>query len=159
MRTTSTGLAPSRGEGWKGRLRAVARAVRETCVAHPGAFCLVAGHSSAETWLRSPLCDPTWATPIVRDLRDAGFDEVAAVGAVGAYHDLAGFLLGHLLPEAARDAAVTARTTTQDGLSSRLPRPGTHRTQRAVPGAYPSDPFDQSLDRLLDHLPMTSRRP
>ena len=158
MRTASATRPANQGQDWKVHLHDIAHAVHGTARAHPSAFGLLARYTPPHAWLRPPLCDPTWAASILCDLQAAGFDETTALG---AYHDLAGFLLGHLLPQAARDAATTTRGTSSGAMRTGIGTrkgPMAHRLQRLAPRASTTEQFDETLDRLIGHLPLSSHR-
>lgn len=153
MRAATPQRPLSRGQHWRSRLREVAHAVRGTALAHPSAFGLLASYTPPQAWLRPPLCDPTWAVCILHDLQAAGLDETTALG---AYYDLAGFLLGHLLPEAARDAATATTGAMRDGIRFPAQDSVDPRAERSASLTNPAEQFESSLRRFMDHLPLSS---
>ena len=159
MRPAPATRPKDQGQDWKVHLHDIAHAVHGTALAHPSAFGLLARYTPPQAWLRAPLCDPTWAASLLCNLQAAGFDETTALG---AYRDLAGFLLGHLLPQAAHDAATTmggeTSGATQTGIGTRNQGPMAHRLQRLAPQASTTEQFEESLDRLISHLPLSASR-
>src|SRR5829696_6464099 len=92
------------GRTWQGYLQGLAHAVRRIAVEHPAAFPLVATRHPDAPWLRPPLRNLELVDNFLSTL--SGF-EFTDEQVVGTYRAFSGFLLGHLLLEAAVRGAET----------------------------------------------------
>ena len=150
-------------DGWQGYLQWLARTVRRVARQHPSIFPLMATRHPAAPWLRPPLR----SLEVVEDFLDAlisrGFTDETAVM---AYRAFSGFLLGHLLLEAAALGAETsapeepldeggATVPNRDGELDLAAYPHVHRLEPLLSQDHADAEFEQSLEDLLDRLDRT----
>lgn len=138
--------------GWQDFLARQAHGIRRVSILHPRAFPLVASRPVQAPWLRPPLRSLEWVEAFLSGLRNAGFDDQAAVA---GYRAFTSFLLGHLLLEVAMRGAdlgpldVLEDTHDDEDLrdypSVQELRPGLSEDRSAVE-------FEEALESLLERM-------
>lgn len=151
---------PDGAQGWQGLLQWVAHSVRDVAVRHPNVFPLIVTRHPAAPWLRPPLRSVRVVEDFLSALTARGFSDEQAVR---TYRVFTGFLLGHLLLEAAvRRADLAPPEVPLDEGDASVPSgaqdldlsdfPVVARTAGLMHEDHTEQDFEEALEELLERL-------
>lgn len=147
-------------ESWQEYLQHFAHAVRDSALAHPNAFPLVATRHPAAPWLRPPLRSIDCVEHLLRTLKGFGLsDEVV----IDVYRTFSSLLLGHLLltvstlgaetsaPEEPLDEG-NADVPNGDGSLGIHPDSEISRLKYQLSEDHEEEVFEAAMESLLDRI-------
>jgi AcrR family transcriptional regulator len=140
-------------DSWQDYLVRVAQGVRQSALAHPQVFPLVATRPPQAPWIRPPLRSLQWVESFLASLRAHGFNDDTAVY---TYRAFTSFLLGHLLLEVAALGAHVGPVPDMAGTEpASLPLddyPNLQQLRTKLAANETASEFEESLDNLLNRL-------
>jgi AcrR family transcriptional regulator len=147
--------------GWQNYLQRLAHGIRRIALDHPAVFPLIVTRPPAAPWIRPPLRSLRWLESFFTVLRDAGFDDDAAVVAYRAYTT---FLLGHLLLEVSHRGGGIAAEDEDDNAPAGTPDdvgladyPLLRELESLLDQDETVSEFEEALESLLDRLDVLHR--